>query len=412
MPILNDNYLKLAAGYLFPEIARRIDAFAEAHPVEARDLIRCGIGDVTEPIPAVCVAALKRGADELGDRASFRGYPPATGYDFVRELIATNDFAARGASITPDEIFLSDGSKGDCGSILELFGAGNRIAVTNPVYPVYVDTNVMAGNTGCALDDGSYEGLHTIEANEANGFVPPPPTIPIDLVYLCFPNNPTGAMITRPQLEQWVEWALANDAIIFYDAAYAAFIRDTTLPHTIYEIDGADRCAIEFHSFSKNGGFTGLRAGYSVVPKALMGSTASGERIPLHRLWTRRWATRSNGVSWPVQRAVEALYSKDGVSQVTALIDHYMANARLLLEGCSTLGLRTFGGEHAPYVWVTCPEGIDSWGLFDRLLTESLVVTTPGAGFGRCGEGYIRISAFNSRANVVRVVERLATLAF
>ena len=411
MPLINEHYLKLAAGYLFPEIGRRVDAFTAAHPEEAKRLIRCGIGDVTEPIPPAAIAALKRGADELGSRDSFRGYPPATGYGFVRELIAKHDFAARGASITPEEIFLSDGSKGDCGSILELFGHDNRIAVTNPVYPVYVDTNVMFGNTGDAQDDGSYAGLHTIEANEANGFVPPPPTTNIDLVYLCFPNNPTGAMITQSQLRAWVEWALANDAIIFYDAAYAAFIQDDALPHTIYEIDGAEQCAIEFHSFSKNGGFTGLRAGYSVVPKQLMASTTAGERIPLHQLWTRRWSTRSNGVSWPVQRAVEALYSPEGAAQITSLIKHYMDNARLLLEGCTALGLKTFGGEHAPYVWVTCPDSIDSWGMFDRLLKEALIVTTPGAGFGRCGEGYIRISAFNSRANVEEVVRRLASIS-
>lgn len=412
MPRLNDNYLKLSAGYLFPEISRRVQAYSDANPDAASRLIRCGIGDVTEPIPAAAVAALKRGADDLGSRDAFRGYPPATGYDFVRKAIAEHDFAARGAGITPEEIFLSDGSKGDCGSILELFGPGNQVAVTDPVYPVYVDTNVMFGNTGDPLEDGGYEGLHTIEGSEANGFVPPPPKVPIDLVYLCFPNNPTGVMIDRTQLEAWVEWALANDSIILYDAAYAAFIRDDELPHTVYEIDGAERCAIEFHSFSKNGGFTGLRAGYSVVPKGLMATAAGGERIPLHQLWTRRWSTRSNGVSWPVQRAVEALYSPEGKAQIAALIDHYMENAQLLLEGTTTLGLRSFGGEHAPYVWVKCPEGIDSWGMFDRLLTEAQVVSTPGAGFGRCGEGYFRISAFNSRENIEEVVRRLASLAF
>ena len=416
MAIINDHYLKLAAGYLFPEIARRVSVFAEANPAIAKEIIRCGIGDVTEPLPAAVIAAMHAAVDELANRATFRGYGPATGYDFVREAIVQGDFRERGIAIAPDEIFVSDGSKPDASAFMEIMATGtpaqggNRTAVCDPVYPVYVDNNVMQGNTGPAIAGGGYEGLIYLPGTPANGFVPEPPTEPVDMVYLCYPNNPTGAMITRPQLARWVEWALANDALICYDAAYEAYVRDPSLPRSIYEIPGADRCAVEFRSFSKSGGFTGVRAGYTVVPKAVEGRTHSGERVSLHRLWMRRWATCSNGISWPVQCAVAALYTPAGRAQVASLIDFYMENARILREACAAEGLKVWGGEHAPYVWVACPAGMGSWDAFDALLSKARLVVTPGAGFGRHGEGFFRISAFNSRENVIEAGKRLQAL--
>ena len=417
MAFINDHYLKLAAGYLFPEISRRVSVFAEANPAIAKEIIRCGIGDVTEPLPPAAIAAMHAGVDELASRETFRGYGPATGYDFVREAIVQRDFRERGIAIESDEIFLSDGSKPDASAFIEILAAGspaeggNRIAVCDPVYPVYVDNNVMAGNTGAALAGGGYEGLVYLPGTPENGFVPEPPAQPVDVAYLCYPNNPTGAVITRAQLTRWVEWALANDALICYDAAYEAYVRDPSLPRSIYEIPGADRCAVEFRSFSKNGGFTGVRAGYTVVPKAVEGRTRSGERVPLHRLWMRRWATCSNGVSWPVQRAVAALYSPEGRAQMAELINLYMENAAILRQACTAQGLRVWGGEHAPYVWVGCPAGLGSWETFDALLTRAQLVVTPGAGFGRHGEGFFRISAFNSRANVIEAGKRLSALS-
>ena len=417
MAFINDHYLKLAAGYLFPEISRRVTAFADANPSLKGRIIRCGIGDVTEPLPPAAIAAMHAGVDELASRETFRGYGPATGYDFVREAIVQGNFRERGIAIEADEIFLSDGSKPDASAFIEILAAGspteggNRIAVCDPVYPVYVDNNVMAGNTGAALAGGGYEGLVYLPGTPENGFVPEPPAQPVDVAYLCYPNNPTGAVITRAQLTRWVEWALANDALICYDAAYEAYVRDPSLPRSIYEIPGADRCAVEFRSFSKNGGFTGVRAGYTVVPKAVEGRTRSGERVPLHRLWMRRWATCSNGVSWPVQRAVAALYSPEGRAQMAELINFYMENAAILRQACTAQGLRVWGGEHAPYVWVACPEGLGSWETFDTLLTRAQLVVTPGAGFGRHGEGFFRISAFNSRANVIEAGKRLSTLS-
>jgi len=417
MAFINDHYLKLAAGYLFPEIARRVTAFADANPSLKGRIIRCGIGDVTEPLPPAAIAAMHAGVEELAARETFRGYGPATGYDFVREAIVQGDFRERGIAIEADEIFLSDGSKPDASAFIEILAAGspteggNRIAVCDPVYPVYVDNNVMAGNTGAALAGGGYEGLVYLPGTPENGFVPEPPAQPVDVAYLCYPNNPTGAVITRAQLTRWVEWALANDALICFDAAYEAYVRDPSLPRSIYEIPGADRCAVEFRSFSKNGGFTGVRAGYTVVPKAVEGRTRSGERVPLHRLWMRRWATCSNGVSWPVQRAVAALHSPEGRAQMGELVDFYMENAAILRTACAAQGLRVWGGEHAPYVWVACPEGLGSWETFDALLTRAQLVVTPGAGFGRHGEGFFRISAFNSRANVIEAGKRLSTLS-
>lgn len=411
MAIVNENYLKLAGAYLFPEIARRVDDHQQERAESAPPLIRCGIGDVPGPIVPAVAAAMHDAVDELAAPETFRGYPPATGYEFLRSAIAEHDFRRHGAAIEDDEIFVSDGSKGDCGHLLEILGADNTVGLPDPVYPVYVDTNVMAGRTGAALEGGGYAGLRALPATVENGFVPEPPDAPIDVVYLCFPNNPTGAMIDRERLAAWVDWANAHDALILYDAAYADFIRNPDKPRTIFEIPDARRCAIEFRSFSKHGAFTGVRCGYTVVPRDLEGRTADGERIPLHRLWTRRWTTRANGVSWPVQRGAAALYSDAGRSQTREVVARYMEHADLLREGCSRLGWSTHGGEDAPFVWASAPDCDDSWALFDRILRQAGVIVTPGLGFGRLGEGFIRISAFNTRENIDEVVRRFSLLA-
>ena len=410
MASLNDNYFKLKAGYLFPEIGRRVKAFNDANPAAAARLIRCGIGDVTEPLPAAVVAALHKAVDEMAVRSTFKGYGPEQGYEWLRAAIAENDFRAHGIDVADDEIFVSDGSKCDCGAILDIMGASNRLAITDPVYPVYVDTNVMAGHTGEADATGAYAGITYLPCTAQNGFIPEPPKEHVDVIYLCSPNNPTGATASRAQLEAWVKYALANRSIILFDAAYEAYISDPTIPHSIYEIPGARECAIEFRSFSKNGGFTGVRCAFTVVPKTLLASTASGELKPLHPLWSRRMTTKFNGVSYLVQRAAEALYSPEGKAQVAALVEHYMGNAILLREAASAAGLSVFGGQNAPYVWVGCPSGLTSWDMFDKMLVEAQVVITPGSGFGSAGEGYFRISAFNSRANVEEVCRRLKAL--
>lgn len=407
MALLNDHYLKLKAGYLFPEIGRRVSAFCAADPAAAKRLIRCGIGDVTEPLPAAVREAMHKAVDEMGTREGFHGYGPEQGYEFLRKAIAENDYRAHGLDIADDEIFVSDGSKCDTGSILDILGSKNRIAVMDPVYPVYVDTNVMAGHTGPASDSGAYEGLVYLECNEANGFVADVPTEKVDLAYLCFPNNPTGSVATREKLTHWVEYARANETILLFDAAYEAYIADPAVPHSIYEIPGARECAIEFRSFSKNGGFTGTRCAFTVVPKTLEARTASGEKRPLHPLWNRRMTTKFNGVSYIVQRAAEALYSEAGKEQVRSLIEHYMGNARILRGAVEQAGLRVWGGENAPYIWVKAPAGTSSWAMFDRMLHELNVVITPGSGFGAAGEGYFRISAFNSRANAEEVARRI-----
>ncbi|MFL2479784.1 MAG: LL-diaminopimelate aminotransferase [Verrucomicrobiales bacterium] len=411
MAKLNNNYLKLKAGYLFPEIGRRVKLFSDSNPENADNLIRCGIGDVTEPLPLAARDAMKAAVDELGHHETFRGYGPEQGYDFLRAAIADGDYRDNGISVEDDEIFVSDGSKCDTGNILDIFGNGNKIAITDPVYPVYVDTNVMAGNTGEANESGAYEGIHYMPCHAENGFVPEIPQERVDLIYLCYPNNPTGATATREQLEKWVSYAREQGAIILYDAAYQAFIQDQSVPRSIYEIDGARECAIEFRSFSKNGGFTGVRCAFTVVPKELMAEDENGERRSLHPLWSRRQSTKFNSVSYPVQKAAEALYSDAGKNEVKSLITHYMENAKKLRSACSEIGLSVYGGENAPYVWVACPESIDSWGMFDKMLNEAKVVITPGAGFGEAGEGFFRISAFNSKSNVDTVCERLkATL--
>ena len=410
MAYLNENYLKLKAGYLFPEIARRVGAFSEANPTAAANIIRCGIGDVTEALPDAARKAMHGAIDELGNRNTFRGYGPEQGYPFLRDAIAKHLYAERGTNVSADEVFVSDGSKCDTGNILDIFGSGNSLAITDPVYPVYVDTNVMAGNTGEADEQGAYAGIHYMPCTAENDFVPAIPEKKVDLIYLCYPNNPTGATASKSQLSAWVDYARSNNAIILFDAAYEAFISDPEVPHSIYEIEGARECAIEFRSFSKSGGFTGVRCAFTVVPKVLMGRTQSGDALPLHPLWSRRQSTKFNSVSYVVQRGAEALFSEEGKSQVAELVSHYMGNARLLREASGDLNLEVYGGQNAPYVWVRCPDGIDSWGMFDKMLEQANVVITPGAGFGAAGEGYFRISAFNSRANVEEVCNRMKAL--
>jgi LL-diaminopimelate aminotransferase len=401
----NTNYLKLTAGYLFPEIARRVNAFKEENP--NADIIKLGIGDVTEPLPTACCEAMKKAVDEMSDRATFHGYGPEQGYAWLREKIAAHDFQARGCHINASEVFVSDGAKCDTGNILDIFGDDNTIAVTDPVYPVYVDTNVMAGHTGSATEDGKYEGLVYLPMNAENDFTPPLPSQNVDLIYLCFPNNPTGAIATKETLTKWVNYARENNAIILFDAAYEAFITDPEIPHSIYEIEGATECAIEFRSFSKNAGFTGTRCAYTVVPEGLTAKGDDGSEVKLWNLWNRRQSTKFNGVSYIVQRGAEAVYSDAGQKQIRALIDFYLENAKIIREKLSKAGLTVYGGVHAPYLWVKAPSGYSSWDLFDMLLQKANVVGTPGSGFGSAGEGYFRISAFNSRKNVETAMQRI-----
>jgi len=405
MPRINENYRKLQAGYLFPEIGRRVRAFQAASP-DAR-VIRLGIGDVTEPLAPAVVEAMHKAVTEMGTRAGFRGYPPDAGYDFLLEAIRQHDFAARGIEAALDEIFVSDGAKQDSGNIQEIFGSDCRIAVSDPVYPVYVDSNVMAGRTGAIDASGRFSGVTYLPCSEANGFAPEPPSEHADLVYLCSPNNPTGAVMSRALLERWVHWARANDAVIVFDAAYEAYITDESLPRSIYEIPGARSVAIEMRSFSKRAGFTGVRCAFTVIPKELTGTTAGGERVPLHGLWARRHSTKFNGVPYVTQRAAEAVYTPDGKKQTLEQIAFYLENARCLREGLGAAGFSVFGGVHAPYLWMRTPSGLTSWDFFDRLLSQAHVVGTPGSGFGPNGEGYFRLSAFNSRDNVNEAIARI-----
>jgi LL-diaminopimelate aminotransferase len=405
MARINDHYRKLAAGYLFPEIGRRVKAFAAAHP--DAPIIRLGIGDVTLPIVPAVVDAMRRAAEEMGTPDGVKGYAPDQGYEFLLDAILADDYAPRGITLARDEIFVSDGSKQDSGNIQEIFGVESRIAVGDPVYPVYVDTNVMAGRTGTVDERGYYGGILYLPATEANGFVPDPPAERVDVAYLCFPNNPTGAVATRDQLARWVGWALASDAVLIFDAAYDAYIQDPALPRSIYEIDGAERCAIEMRSYSKRAGFTGVRCAYTVVPKAVTGVAADGARVPLHALWARRTSTKFNGVPYVIQRAAEAVHSPEGRKQTGEQIAYYMENARRLRDGLGAAGFRVFGGVHAPYIWMRVPDGMTSWSFFDELLGKAHVVGTPGAGFGPAGEGYLRLSAFNSHANVEEALSRI-----
>ena len=399
---INENYLKLQATYLFSEIRKRENEFQKANP--DREVIKLGIGDVTRALPRACIEAFHRGVDEMADDGTFRGYGPEKGYDFLREKIARSDFQARGADISADEIFVSDGAKCDTGNIQEIFSGDTRVAIPDPVYPVYLDTNVMAGRTGLC-SHGRYDGIIYLESTRDNGFIPALPEKNADLIYICFPNNPTGATITKSQLQTWVDYARKNKSLILFDAAYESFIRDESLPKSIYEIDGAKEVAIEFRSLSKTAGFTGTRCAFTVVPKACTAYTGKGEKHPVHDLWFRRQSTKFNSVSYPVQRAAEAIYSDEGRLQTKDLIDYYLKNGALIRKEMEALGYECVGGENSPYIWIDGKT--DSWEFFDLLLEKAGVVCTPGAGFGKCGEGYIRISAFNNYENVVKAMERI-----
>lgn len=399
---INENYLKLQASYLFSEIRRRTDEFQAQNP--DNEIIKLGIGDVTRPLPEACIAAFHRAVDEMADAATFRGYGPEQGYEFLREKIAAADYQDRGADISAKEIFVSDGAKCDTGNIQEIFATDIHIAIPDPVYPVYLDTNVMAGRTG-SFHDGRYDGITYLESTRQNRFIPALPSENVDLIYLCFPNNPTGATITRSQLQTWVDFARQNKALILYDAAYEAFIQDSDLPHSIFEIDGAREVAIEFRSFSKTAGFTGTRCAFTVVPTSCTTDTDNGEVRSIHDLWFRRQSTKFNAVSYPVQRAAEAIYSDAGRKQAKALIDYYLKNAALIRKEMEALGYECAGGENSPYIWIFGKT--DSWAFFDLLLEKAGVVCTPGAGFGRCGEGFIRLSAFNDTENVQLAMQRI-----
>ena len=396
---LNANYLKLPGSYLFAEVARRTAAFAAAHP--DADIIKLGIGDVTLPLPEACVAALKRAADEMADKATFMGYGPYEGYDFLREAIVANDYAPLGVKITPDELFVSDGAKSDCGNIGDIFSEDCVVAVCDPVYPVYIDANAMSGRAG-DWDGEKWTNIVYMPCTAENGFFPALPERVPDLIYLCFPNNPTGMAATREQLRPWVDYANEHGSVILYDAAYRAYITDPGLPRSIYEIPGAETCAIEFGSFSKTAGFTGTRCGWTVIPRALV---RGGES--LYDMWMRRQSTKFNGTAYVIQRAAEATYSPEGREQIAAMIGYYMANARVIREGLAAAGLEVYGGTDSPYIWFRAPQGQGSWAFFDRMLSEAHVVTTPGEGFGPSGEGFIRVTAFGDAERTREAVERI-----
>lgn len=394
---VNENFCRLAPNYLFSEVARKIQAFQKANP--DAHVIKMSIGDVTRPICPAAVEALHRAADEQGRPESFHGYGPEQGYAFLAEKICQFDYAARGVNILPDEVFISDGAKSDLGNIGDIFSPDCKVAVTDPVYPVYVDTNVMTGRQ-----------ITFLPCTEANDFVPELPTDLVDLIYLCYPNNPTGTTLTRQQLQVWVDYALKVGAVILFDSAYECFITEPDIPHSIYELPGADRCAIEFRSFSKTAGFTGMRCGYTVVPHALKGVDSLGREVSLNALWRRRQTTKFNGASYPVQRAAEAIYTPSGQTQIRENVDYYLRNAAILRQGVTAAGLSCRGGVNAPYVWVRTPDGIDSWQFFDMLLNQTHVACTPGVGFGRCGEGYVRLTAFNTLAATEMAMDRISKL--
>lgn len=408
MAHINENYLKLPGSYLFAEIGRRVSRFKEEHP--DANVIRLGIGDVTRPLPKAVIQSMHEAVDEMASESTFRGYGPEQGYSFLIQKVIEHDYASRGIKLEEDEVFISDGAKCDTGNIQEIFGLDNVVAVTDPVYPVYVDTNVMAGRAGDLGDDGRWSGIVYIPCTAENNFIPELPKRKVDLIYLCFPNNPTGMTLPRDELKKWVDFARQNRAIILYDSAYEAYIQEKDIPHSIYEIDGAKEVAIEFRSFSKTAGFTGTRCAYTVVPKEVMAYTESGEAHSLNKLWNRRQTTKFNGVSYIVQRGAAAVYSKEGQKQVRELINYYMANARIIREGLQKIGIQVFGGINAPYIWLKTPNGMDSWAFFDKLLSEANIVGTPGVGFGPSGKGYFRLTAFGSRESTEEAVERFKKL--
>lgn len=405
MATINQNYQKLAGSYLFVEIARRVAAYKEAHP-EA-DIIRLGIGDVTQPLPQVSIEAMHKAVDEMAKAETFRGYGPEQGYDFLIEAIRKHNYTDRGIDIASDEIFVSDGSKSDTGNIQEIFGTDNTIAITDPVYPVYLDTNVMAGRTGEKQENGYYKGVTYLPSTAENGFSPALPDGHVDIIYLCCPNNPTGTTLSKAALTQWIDYAKKEDAVILFDAAYAAYISEPDVPRSIYEIPGAKDVAIEFRSFSKTAGFTGTRCGYTVIPKTVTGKAADGNRVKFRDLWNRRHTTKFNGTAYIVQRGAAAIYTEEGQKQVHELVSYYMENARIIREGLKAAGITAYGGVNAPYIWLKTPNNMPSWDFFDLLLTKVNIVGTPGVGFGPCGEGYFRLTSFGDRENTLRAVDRI-----
>jgi len=408
MALINENYLKLQAGYLFPEIGRRVSEFIAANP--DKKVIKMGIGDVTQPLVPSVIKAFHDGVDEMAKGETFKGYGPEQGYAFLREAIAKNSYQDKGVDISADEVFISDGSKCDTGNIQEIFGHDNKIAICDPVYPVYADTTVMSGKTGSCQSNGYYEGIIYMPCNKENDFIPELPTEKPDLIFLCYPNNPTGTVASKEELKKWVDYAAANKAIILYDAAYEAFITDDEIPHSIYEIEGAKKVAIEFRSFSKTAGFTGTRCAYTVIPEELLAYDKKGKEYPVKPLWNRRQSTKFNGVSYPVQKAAASIYTEEGKKEVAEVIAYYLENARIMKESLAEAGYEVFGGENAPYIWVKTRNGMSSWDFFDKVLNEANVVGTPGSGFGPSGEGYFRFSAFANRENVIEAMKRIKNL--
>lgn len=405
MAHVNENFLKLPGSYLFSDIAKKVKAYQEAHP--DKRLIRLGIGDVTRPLPQASIEAMHRAVDEMANKSTFHGYGPEQGYDFLIDTIIKNDFEPRGIELSSSEVFISDGAKSDTGNIGDILGLDNKVAVTDPVYPVYVDSNVMGGRAG-QLNGKQWSDITYMPCTAENNFIPSIPSNRIDVIYLCYPNNPTGTTLTKAELKKWVDYALSHDALILFDAAYEAYIREDDIPHSIFEIEGAKRCAIEFRSFSKTAGFTGVRCGYTVIPKEVTATTATGERVALNALWNRRQCTKFNGTSYITQRGAEAIYSKEGKQQVRETIDYYMENARIMCEGLTAAGIQVFGGKNAPYLWVKTPEGFTSWQFFDHLLNEANIVSTPGVGFGPSGEGYLRLTAFGQREDCIEAIQRIS----
>lgn len=406
---INENFLNLQDSYLFSTIAKKVAEFSKANP--DKKIIKLGIGDVTRPIVPAVIEAIHKAVDEMAEQNSFKGYGPEQGYEFLREKISENDYKKRGIDIAIDEIFVSDGAKCDCGNIVDIFGIDNKIAITDPVYPVYLDTNVMSGRSGKYNEEtGKYENIVYMPATAENNFIPELPKEKVDIIYLCFPNNPTGTTLPKEELKKWVEYAKENSVIILYDSAYEAFISDENVPHSIYEIEGAKDVAIEFRSFSKTAGFTGVRCAYAVVPKNLYGFTKDGEKVSINKLWNRRQCTKFNGVSYVVQKGAEAVYSKEGQEQIKENISYYMENARIIREGLEKAGFTVFGGKNAPYIWLKVPEGLSSWEFFDKLLTEANVVGTPGVGFGPSGEGYFRLTAFGTKENTIEAMDRIKNM--
>lgn len=404
MALVNEHFLKLQSSYLFSDIAKKVNSFKVTHPKSK--IIRMGIGDVTQPLAPAVIEAMHKAVDEMAHKETFHGYGPEQGYPFLIDAIIKNDYESLGIFIEPGEVFISDGAKSDCGNIGDMLRHDNSIGVTDPVYPVYIDSNVMAGRTGICMD-GKWTDVVYIPCTAENQFVPQLPSRRVDIIYLCYPNNPTGTTLTKDQLKKWVNYALDNDAIIMYDSAYEAYIKDANIPHSIYEIKGAKKVAIEFRSFSKTAGFTGVRCGYTVVPKEVKAYTLSGDPVSLNKLWLRRQSTKFNGTSYITQRGAEAVYSPEGKAQIRATIDYYMKNASIMKEGLEQCGLKVYGGTNAPYLWVKAPDGLTSWKFFEKLLYEVYIVSTPGVGFGPSGEGYLRLTAFGDRDETIEAIGRI-----